>query len=267
MDRKLFETLKRKLIEINGGEFYTDLLIEPSEEQWYQLKNGSGAPDTELRQVNSSAGLAVNYWKIYESCHSIMPVEFEWKKYRPLARGRKANIDVVVRENDEINFFESKFLEPYYEDNEVPRDSYYDVTKYEKITKDSPASWAAFFKEASGFRYFNAVQLCRHLLAVCKDIWLFPESYDGKKVHLSSVIWDMTDSFVSHFPQALADTFRERREVLRSEMIDSEAFFNDFIAKHVCIEKLDYKVYTYNDIVTKLKESPLCKDFANKYFI
>ncbi|MBQ3944248.1 MAG: hypothetical protein II670_01385, partial [Alphaproteobacteria bacterium] len=165
-----YKLLTEKLTSINQS-FVIDLICQPTKEQMIKLKEGSGNPEAEMRQVNSSAGLAVNYWRAYELCHTNVEVEFEWKKQIPLRHGRKANIDVVVHKNNSTVFIESKFLEPYYSDNECPRDAYLDETKYSKITQDKASSWVDLFTKAKeDFKYYNVTQLCRHLLAIHKDM-------------------------------------------------------------------------------------------------
>lgn len=100
-----YKLLTESLIEFRGP-FLIGLICQPSEDQMQALKEGSGNPESEMRQINSSAGLAVNFWRAYELCHPDSVVEFEWQKQRPLRYGRPANIDVVVREQDTITFIE-----------------------------------------------------------------------------------------------------------------------------------------------------------------
>ena len=158
--------LTDKLVSLNNGSIVTDLICTPTEHQIHSLLEGSGNPEAEMWQVNSSAGLAVNFWRAYELCHPESTVEFEWKKTVPLKRGIPANIDAVVRTDIVEDFYESKFLEPYYSNNEIPRDSYFDETKYSSYTKDNAASWVELFKKSSEFQYYNVTQLFRHLLEV-----------------------------------------------------------------------------------------------------
>lgn len=114
-----YKILTDKLTSLNQGSFVTELVCIPTDEQRDKLKKGSGNPEAEMRQVNSSAGLAVNYWRAYELCHPNATIEFEWKERVPLKSGRPANVDVVVREEGRTIFIESKFLEPYYSGNEI----------------------------------------------------------------------------------------------------------------------------------------------------
>lgn len=154
--------LKKRLIEFNKGNEVIDLICQPTEEQREALSKGSGNPDSEMEQVNSSAGLAVNYWRAYELCHPDSSVEFEWKKQKPLKRGIPANIDVVVREKDKMMFIESKFLEPYYSRNAPLAKSYVEPDKYSEET--GPAEpWVELFSEAktmsSGLRFRKCLRI------------------------------------------------------------------------------------------------------------
>ena len=55
-----YKILTDKLTSLNQGSFVTELVCIPTDEQLDKLKKGSGNPEAEMRQVNSSAGLAVN---------------------------------------------------------------------------------------------------------------------------------------------------------------------------------------------------------------
>ncbi len=263
-----YKILTDKLTSLNQGSFFTDLICVPTENQLDKLKKGSGNPKSEMRQVNSSAGLAVNYWRAYELCHSKeISVEFEWKK-RPLQYGTPANIDVVIRASDYVWFVESKFLEPYYSKNEIPNDSYEDISKYSTYTKDSPESWIALFQKTNEFEYYNVTQLCRHLLAISKDMIKGNKKYyQQKQVRLISVTWDMPDSFLSLFPKEIAEEFKNRRSIIREEAKKSEAFINDFIKKHLDFHNLEYKAIKYNDIIGEIKDSQYVERIKKQYFL
>lgn len=263
-----FNELTKELIKSNKGSFVSDLICEPTKEQMDSLIEGSGNPKEEMLQVNSSAGLAVNYWRAFELSHkSRATVEFEWKKRKPLSRGLPANIDVVVREGTNIVFVESKFLEPYYSENEIPREAYFDVNKYSPCMRDSAGSWVELFKQASDFKYYNVTQLCRHLLAITKDIWKSPKEYQNKNVRLISVTWDMPYAFLKRFPPELADIFEKRRQVIREEAHKSERFLNDFINEHLFLLNLKYQAVKYNDIIAEITEPIILARLKEKYYL
>lgn len=263
-----FNALTKKLIELNNGSFISDLICEPTEDQKKSLIEGSGNPIEEMLQVNSSAGLAVNYWRAFELSHKPQAtVEFEWKKRKPLSRGLPANIDVVVREGNNIMFVESKFLEPYYSENEIPREAYFDVSKYSPFMRDSAGSWVDLFKQASAFKYYNVTQLCRHLLAISKDIRKSQKEYQNKSIRLISVTWDMPNTFIDGFPQEIAEEFKERRKVIREEAIKSERFLNDFINENLCSLNLKYQAVKYNDIINEISEPNILARLKEKYYL
>lgn len=262
-----YNILTDKLKSLNGGLITTNLICEPTDEQMKRLKEGSGNPEAEMKQVNSSAGLAVNYWRAYEMCHNDASVEFEWKKRRPLQYGTPANIDVVIREKNHVWFVESKFLEPYYSGNETPVDSYEDVSKYSSNTKDAPESWVALFRSTKSFQYYNVTQLCRHLLAISKDIIKTPRYYRGKDVMLISAVWDMPDSFLRLFTDEECDILSSRRQVIREEAAKSEIFFNQFIDKHLPDMSIKYRAIKYNDIIEHILDQQLLTKLKQQYYL
>ena len=261
-----YKLLTEGLIEFRGP-FLIGLICQPSEDQMKALKEGSGNPESEMRQINSSAGLAVSFWRAYELCHPGSSVEFEWQKQRPLRYGRPANIDVVVREHDTITFIESKFLEPYYSGNEMPRDAYMFASKYSKNTKDSPQSWIELFSKAKEFKYYNVTQLCRHLLAISKDMWRCPKFYENKRVKLCSVTWDMPDGFTDIFVDEVIAEFDSRRKTIREEASRCEILLNDFITEHLDFPNLSFEAIKYNDIIDQLVDSPYYQRIKKQFFL
>lgn len=262
-----YKLLTDKLVSLNNGSIVTDMICTPTEHQLQSLLEGSGNPEAEMRQVNSSAGLAVNFWRAYELCHPESTVEFEWKKVVPLKRGIPANIDAVVRTEIIEDFYESKFLEPYYSYNEIPRDSYCDETKYSSYTKDSAASWVELFKKSSEFQYYNVTQLFRHLLAISKHIWKNPKYYRNKQVNLISVVWDMPDSFIMHFDNEVKAALYNRRQAIREEAQRCESLINDFIQNHLQPINLKYKSIKYNDVINEITDTELNNRLKQQYFL
>lgn len=259
--------LTKRLIEFNKGNEVIGLICQPTEEQKEALSKGSGNPESEMEQVNSSAGLAVNYWRAYELCHPDSSVEFEWKKRKPLKYGSTANIDVVVREKDRITFIESKFLEPYYSENDHLVESYVETDKYSKKT-DPAEPWVELFSEAKKFKTYNVVQLCRHLLAIYKDMMITPEDYVQKAVKLLSVTWEMTDAFLNDFftDKEKAESVECTKRISR----ESDACYkllNDFISNTLGVSNLSFDVKKYNDIIGLVSEFPEYEKIRKQYFL
>ena len=74
-------------------------IIPLSKEQQNQLLEGDGQKNrNEYKQINSSTGLAVNYYKILEDTGNTEKLRFEEKVEKPLKikGGRKANLDVYI---------------------------------------------------------------------------------------------------------------------------------------------------------------------------
>lgn len=259
--------LKNRLIEFNKGNEVIDLICQPTEEQKEALSKGSGKPNLEMRKVHSSAGLAVNYWRAYELCHPDSSVEFEWKKQNPLKCGNSANIDVVVREKDRITFIESKFLEPYYRPNDSLAKSYVETDKYAEET--GPAEpWVELFSEAKNFKIYNVVQLCRHLLAIYKDMMITPEDYVQKTVTLLSVTWEMTDAFLNdYFTDKQKAGSVERTKRISEESARCHKLLNDFISNNLGVSNLRFDVKKYNDIIGLVSEFPEYEKLRNQYFL
>lgn len=245
---------------INGGPV-KDLICEPSEEQLQMLREGNGDPLSEMRQVNSSAGLGINFWRSYELSNPGVHVEFEWRKRVPLRRGIPANIDVVVEQDDSVRFIESKFLEPYYSGNENPRDSYLDASKYSSYTKDTPESWVSLFNDAKGFEFYNVTQLCRHLLAISKELWMRPRYYQKKDVQLLSITWEMPDSLISTYSEDIREEFLARRISIREDSIRCERLLSGFIEKHLQFDNLVFRTLKYNDLINQI---PMRLDLREK---
>lgn len=267
MDMMDMNRLTKRLIEFNKGNEVIGLICQPTEEQKKALRKGDGNPDSEMEQVNSSAGFAVNYWRAYELCHPDSSVEFEWKKQIPLKSGFKANIDVVVREKDRNTFIESKFLEPYYRPNDSLAKSYVETDKYSKEI-GSAEPWVELFSEANKFKTYNVVQLCRHLLAIYKDMMITPEDYVQKTVTLLSVTWEMTDAFLNDF-----FTDKEKAESVEcTKRISEESarchkLLNDFISNNLGVSNLRFEVKKYNDIIGLVSEFPEYEKLRNQYFL
>lgn len=262
-----YKLLTDKLILLNSGSIVTNLICEPTTNQLQSLLKGSGNPEAEMRQVNSSAGLAVNFWRAYELCKPEAIVEFEWKKIVPLRWGRPANIDVVVRSNNVEDFYESKFLEPYYSNNEIPRESYFDESKYSSYTKDSAHSWVELFKRSSEFQYYNVTQLIRHLLAISKHMWKNPKYYCDKQINLVSVVWDMPDSFAAMYEGEIENALIQRRTVIRKEAEQCEKLLNDFIQEHLPMKNLFFKAIKYNNIIEQISDDELRSKLESQYFL
>ena len=266
MNKELQKLLTERLMK-NGKPFHSALICPPSDEQISALKEGDGHPESEMQQINSSAGLAVNFWRAYELCHPGTSVVFEKKMMVPIKRGRAANIDVVVRDKDGVTFIESKFLEPYYSENETPRNAYLDASRYFPVTQDFPQACVELFKKARRFKYYNVSQLCRHLLAISNDMWNYPDYYKHTNVKLCSVTWEMSVDFAQGFDDNVQAEFAARRKTIQKEAQECELLLNDFIFNHLPFPNLVFETVNYNDIIGQIDQSPYYSRIKECYYL
>jgi len=255
------------------------LLEKLTKEQLYQLQEGDGNPIAEMYQINSSAGLAVNYYKLFEKTHKGVMVEFEWKKYKPLClqgnRGRMANLDVRYEIGNEVHFVESKFLEPYYQGkptNHSTTDSYFKEENHPEGLK--AGAWMRLIEEAEGFKYYDCPQLCRHLMAIYRS-WRerrYGEDYDGKAIILESNIWGMSDGFADYYLNTLNLTSRDmdsRRNVIDSEKKACQNLFDGFLDDNNLSGTFKFQAHYYNDkvMLDAIRGASRFDSFKKQYFI
>ena len=218
----LYDEYKHKNIATtvkNNPVYHVAPLVKLTKEQNYILTEGDGQTEDQYKQINSSTGLAVNYYKLLEELGAITDLVFENKIAKPLKKGgRFANLDVSYNRDGILYFVESKFLEPYYSGNETIKDSYFDVSKYPIEVEDNKEEWQKLFLQSTEFVYYNFSQLCRHLLALYRYTHGIKGSlYNGEKVVLQSVIWEMTPRFLNKLDQTNSNKMRKRIEQLQAE--------------------------------------------------
>ena len=94
---------------------YIEPIIPLSSEQEKKLKEGDGQSNpNEYKQINSSTGLAVSYYKILENTEKIKDLLFEDKVAIPLIKGGKpANLDVSYKRDGKIYYVESKIYDSH----------------------------------------------------------------------------------------------------------------------------------------------------------
>ena len=230
----LYDEYKHKNIATtvkNNPVYHVAPLVKLTKEQNYILTEGDGQTEDQYKQINSSTGLAVNYYKLLEELGAITDLVFENKIAKPLKKGgRFANLDVSYNRDGILYFVESKFLEPYYSGNETIKDSYFDVSKYPIEVEDNKEEWRKLFLQSTEFVYYNFSQLCRHLLALYRYTHGIKGSlYNGEKVVLQSVIWEMTPRFLNKLDQTNSNKMRKRIEQLQAEANKCQEIFNSFI--------------------------------------
>ena len=243
------------------------LLAVPTNKQFEQLKNGDGNPIAEMCQINSSAGLAFNFYKLYEHAKGI-EVNFEDKVEKPLRLknngGKYANLDVSFYLDGTQYYIESKFLEPYYSKCKHNTCSYYNKDKQGnsvdnyKFPEGETALWLELLGHEKDFQYYDFPQLYRHLLAIRRR-----HNKQGKVV-LQSVSWEMTDSFKAEYGISKAD--EEMLKTLDDERKNAEELFNGFLNKMGWTD-CRFEMKDYNDMLDTIKDAPKYHEFCKQYFL
>lgn len=268
MHKKLTEIIKDRL-----DNFIMEPILPLSEKQKENLKKSDGQKQNlnEHKQVNSSAGLAINYFKILEEKCLIKDLEFESKVAKPIKNGgRFANLDVKYTkiDDDTLYFVESKFLEPYYSPNKdnsayVGMENAY---KYDDIPGIDLNKWNDLFTKANdrnNFKYYNASQLCTHLLA----IYRFSKENQEQKLVLQSIIWEMPDSFIDKITNArYRNSLKVRREIIKKE----EEMCKILISEHIDSinwKNIRFETLSYNNEVERIKDSKFYGEFCERYFL
>ena len=247
--------------------YHVSPLINLTSEQQKILSDGDGQTEDQYKQINSSTGLAVNYYKILEELASITDLNFENKIAKPLNKGgRFANLDVSYKKNGVLHYVESKFLEPYYSGNETIKDSYLDISKYPVEVEEIKEEWRNLFNKASEFEYYNFSQLCRHLLALYRYTHGIKGSeYKGEQVVLQSVTWEMTPQFMKKLDQKNSIDMQKRIEQLQDEANRCQEIFNAFIS-NIGWNNMKFQTLHYNDMLDDIKSSKHYAEFCKRYF-
>lgn len=244
---------------------YTEPIIKLSSAQEMKLKEGDGQSNpNEYKQINSSTGLAVNYYKILEDIGKIEDLWFEDKVEKPLhiKGGKPANIDVSYKKDGKKFYIESKFLEPYYSGNEHNRESYFNKENYDVPEKDKEA-WLYLFVDAQKYKLYNFSQLCRHLLA----IWRKHSNDTGLQIIFQSVTWRMPDMFINRIEkEKVAESFRTRRDWIENESKMCQQRVDEFL-NQINWKNMTFKVLHYNDMLGDISSSKHLEEFKKRYFL
>ena len=241
--------------------YVVPLLAKLTGKQWEQLQAGDGNPIAEVFQINSSAGLAVNYYKLYEQTHDV-EISFEWRESIPLLKSHKAaNIDVYYQLNNTVYFVESKFLEPYCDNPNKNPDAYRDKERYP--FKNNVENWLKLMEVEDEFRYFDFSQMYRHLLAIYRHYLEKKEFYEKKQIVLQSVSWKMTDAFKKEYGLSQAD--EDMLINLDDERKKANKLFNEFL-KDIGWTNCRFETKYYNDMLNEIKTHPKYDEFCKQYF-
>lgn len=242
---------------------YVKPIIEIDKDTEKSILSGDGQknPD-EYKQVNSSTGLAVNYYMILNELGKIEDLAFEDKVAKPLKGrgGMKANLDVSYKRDGKTIYVESKFLEPYYSGNEKIKDAYLERDNYDVPDKDKNA-WFDIIKDSQNYTYINFTQICRHLMAIWRK-----HKKDNSFIELHTVSWIMTDSFIEELDRNEQQQLIERRKKIKSESKKCKERIDDFL-RQIGWENITFKVLHYNDMLDDIARSKYAVEFKKRYFL
>lgn len=249
--------------------YVVPLLEKLTGTQLEQLQNGSGNPIAELFQVNSSAGLAVNYYKLLEKANKGLTVQFEWKESIPLLKSTApANLDVRYEKDDTVYFIESKFLEPYCDKSERNSKAYFDTDRYP--FEEHREEWKSLLLQETQFKYFDFAQICRHLLAIYRHFLENQSYYSGKNIKLCSVSWKMTDSFVRQYSslQLPHSDMAARRTILEQEKELACRLINSHLS-NIGWKQCSFETKNYNDsdMLDAIRHTDKFESFKSQYFL
>ena len=265
-----FTYFLKKIYEEQGIEtitkkvFCVKPIIELDKEEEKHLLEGDGQSNPyEYKQINSSTGLAVNYFKVLESMGNIEELVFEDKVAIPLKGkgGRKANLDVSYKKDGKLFYVESKFLEPYYANNEENKESYFKKENY-PVPDNDKVAWYNLFVEAQSYEYYNFSQLCRHLWAIWRK-----HGHDSAPIVLQCITWLMPDTFIDRMESENDKKyFRNRREKYVEEAKKCNDCINSFL-KTIRWKNMFFESLYYNDIIADISSSPKYIEFKKRYLL
>lgn len=248
----------------------------PSQEQSLLEGDGQGKFSDAYKQINSSTGLAVNYFKLAEENKKVTMLNFEVKVGVPLSivkGNRNANLDVSFRDSQKRKIFvESKYLEPYYIDLKNPKchngEAYIkDTYRYPKeINEHFINDWIDLFKRGNTYEVYDAPQLCRHLLAIYRYSYIHNHA---DKIVLLSLTWDVTKSFLQEVNNIAKK--RELKKRLRKLKEEKVRFMEDFLIlkEKIGWRNMSFETKSYNDgdMLNAIKTSSQFKEFLKRYFL
>jgi hypothetical protein len=200
----LIERFNNGLKRVSGLSHMADIndnLYEPLKEA--ERKQFEAADGDELKwkasRANSSACLLLN---TFSSLRQGKPLEisqlgtftsYELEKKLPVlnGRGKKANIDMVLYNDDAIIYIESKFTELFYYNHKktLLSDAYFNADKYP--SKDIYQAAKQLFNQCN---HFDGNQLIKHTISIYRDCVENSDKYIGKKVILMNLCWELHDT-------------------------------------------------------------------------
>jgi len=189
-----FKEVSTSIDRVNENLYY------PLQEE--EIKQFEAADGNELEEkatkANSSAALLLNVFTPIRQNGEIeifglgtyKEYELETKLQVLNGRGKKANLDMLLKNEESYVYIESKFTELFYYRKKNPLSiSYQDKSKYpdNNIYQAIKPLW-------DKYHYYDANQLLKHLIGIYRDCLKNPEKYQGKKVYLLNLNWELINS-------------------------------------------------------------------------
>ena len=216
-------------------------------------------------RANSSACLLLNVFSslrkgkelIIKEIGKFKSYELEKKLQVLNGRGKKANIDMMLANDQSIVYIESKFTELfYYNKKSSLSKSYFREDKY-----PTKAIYNASKQLFNQFNHYDSNQLIKHAIGIYRDCMNNPTLYQGKKVYLLNLNWELHNhtykfedsyhlqiltikeaaEFSSLFNKLMKKVFKEIGVDFKFIYIN----YYDFVHHHTNIKELDLELIKY----------------------
>ena len=254
------------------GEGYNELLdaykeLDLEYVKWHRNAKTGVVYPPKMHSLSSANVLAYNVLAGLEldSNQVEYGVEFEVIAAEPM-RDRpeeisapKAEFDAIVNYADAVDFVQADFLEHFYQPFRQSMWAYQFGTRYLFDNDEAVELWKAFARKAN-YVYFNGYDVLKTLVAIYSDILANPEDYQGKKVNLLNVVWNVSND--SYF-KALANF----QAAYDEEAKRAEVQFNEFLNTLPLPEgtTLSYQYLTVEEVADNLSEE--VKEYVKNRYV
>jgi hypothetical protein len=261
------EGLKTPIEMVNANLYYP---LKKEEVERFENADGNEL-ESKASKVNSSAALLLNIFTPLRKGEKIelkglgefSSYELETQLQVLNGRGKKANIDMSLTNEESYVYIESKFTELFYYRQKAPTSpSYQDESKY-----PSKDIYKASIQFLDKYQLYDANQLVKHTIGIYRDCLDNPNKYKGKKVCLLNLNWELITS-----DQELKESFNLQLQALR-ESTDFTVKFNKVMNKCFKNIGIDFKFkyinyYDFYKRVIKEKKTDFQQDnyLKQRYF-
>lgn len=243
------------------------LILLPPKDIWTGMIDRNPTVIPEVKKINSSTALAINYFQLLSEVSSIR-VDYEVDVAVPLildpGKGHPAMLDAKYTSDGVCYYIESKFLEPYYSPTHEISPSYFIEEYYESA--EVASKWISAFKNVQmmidngTFCYFDINQMFKHLLAIYR-------TKPSGSVVLKNLIWKPTDAFLQGIESRRSASFLANRCVkLTEEMKTASSLLNKFVSE-LGWKDCEVVVKYYNDELDAVSHHDSYEVFKKKYLL